>query len=84
MARVDGERLADALRERFGAFLHDAYRKRRLEIAKLDGDEEQVLRDSSMRDWNQLDEELGESNRLHSPNSNTSASTPNGSGGTGG
>jgi hypothetical protein len=64
MALVHGERLDDGLRDRLGVLLHEAYRVQRLEIAKKDGDEEQVMQDPSMCDWQQLAEELRESNRL--------------------
>lgn len=64
MARVRGERLDDDLRDQLGVVLHEAYRNQRREIAKKDGDEQQLMKDASMRDWEELEEDLRESNRL--------------------
>jgi len=64
MARVKGERLDDDLREKLGRLLHDVYRKQRRAIAEDDAERSQLATDSSMRDWEELDEDLRESSRL--------------------
>jgi hypothetical protein len=60
IARVQGERLPEALREQLGKALHEAYRRKR----RAGSESKAVLATkASMRDWRRLSEDLRESNR---------------------
>jgi hypothetical protein len=63
IARVKGERLDDDMREKLGRLLHEVYRKQRMAIAEDDAERAQLKSDSSMGDWDILEEHLRESNR---------------------